>query len=173
MRGADRQTCAMFSYLSPEKLVPATHPLRAVRPLVNAALKRLSGEFDKITSRFGRGLDSTREAAACPAAPGALLGPLRAAVDGADRLQHDAPEVRRPVDGCPGLGCDGFHQNRERLLEGDIARAFLSAILVDPQVRPLLSDEHFSVVGTLIDAWASMIFASSMVSSWTLLASGA
>jgi len=54
MRGADRQTGTMFSYLSPEALVPMDHPLRAIRPLVNAALDRLSGDFDKIYSRVGR-----------------------------------------------------------------------------------------------------------------------
>ena len=54
MRGADRQTAAMFSYLSPETLVPENHPLRAIRPLVNAALERLSGDFDTIYSAFGR-----------------------------------------------------------------------------------------------------------------------
>jgi hypothetical protein len=54
------------------------------------------------------------------------------------------------------VGRDGFTKNRERLLRGDIARGFLAAILVDPQVKPLLSDEHFSVDGTMIEAWASM-----------------
>ena len=58
MRGAERQTSAMFSYLSPERLVPPTHPLRVVRPLVDAALERLSGDFNKIYSRFGRNLMS-------------------------------------------------------------------------------------------------------------------
>jgi transposase len=66
MRGADRQTAAMFTYLSPEALVPEKHPLRAIRPLVNAALERLSRDFDKIYSAFGR--DSI--------APGKLLRAL-------------------------------------------------------------------------------------------------
>lgn len=98
MRGADRQTATMFSYASPELLVPKGHPLRAIQPLVNMALEQLSGDFDKLYSAFGR--DSI------------------------------APEK--------------------------LLRALLSAILVDPQVVPLLSDEHFSVDGTLIEAWASM-----------------
>src|ERR1700739_4745547 len=54
MRGADLQTAAMFSYLSPEAFVPTTHPLRAIRPLANAALERLSPDFAKIYSAFGR-----------------------------------------------------------------------------------------------------------------------
>jgi len=156
MRGADRQTSAMFSYLSPEKLVPATHPLRVIRPLVDAALERLSGDFDKIYSRFGRN----------SVAPEKLLRALLLQAFFSVRSERQLMEqiaYNMMFRWFVGLSMDApvwdvtvFTKNRDRLLEGDIARAFLVAILVDPKVRPLLSDEHFSVDGTLIEAWASM-----------------
>jgi transposase len=156
MRGADHQTSAMFSYLSPETLVPANHPLRAIRPLVNAALERLSGEFDKIYSQFGR--DSI--------APEKLLRALLLQAFFSVRSERQLMEqitYNMMFRWFVGLSMDApvwdvtvFTKNRDRLLKGDIARAFLAAILVDPAVQPLLSDEHFSVDGTLIEAWASM-----------------
>ncbi len=156
MRGADRQTAAMFSYLSPETLVPISHPLRAIRPLVNAALERLSGEFDKMYSPFGR--DSI--------APEKLLRALLLQAFFSVRSERQLMEqitYNMMFRWFVGLSMDApvwdvtvFTKNRDRLLAGDIARAFLAAILVDPNVQPLLSDDHFSVDGTLIEAWASM-----------------
>ena len=156
MRGADRQTAAMFSYLSPETLVPENHPLRAIRPLVNAALERLSGDFDRIYSAFGR--DSI--------APEKLLRALLLQAFFSVRSERQLMEqltYNMMFRWFVGLSMDApvwdvtvFTKNRERLLRGDVARAFLAAILVDPKVEPLLSDEHFSVDGTLIEAWASM-----------------
>jgi transposase len=156
MRGADRQTAAMFSYLSPEALVPENHPLRAIRPLVNAALERLSGDFDKIYSAFGR--DSI--------APEKLLRALLLQAFFSVRSERQLMEqitynmmfrwfVGVSMD-APVWDVTVFTKNRERLLQGDIACGFLAAIMVDPKVKPLLSDEHFSVDGTLIEAWASM-----------------
>jgi transposase len=156
MRGADRQTAAMFSYLSPETLVPENHPLRAIRPLVNAALERLSGDFDRIYSAFGR--DSI--------APEKLLRALLLQAFFSVRSERQLMEqltYNMMFRWFVGLSMDApvwdvtvFTKNRERLLRGNVARAFLAAILVDPKVEPLLSDEHFSVDGTLIEAWASM-----------------
>ncbi len=156
MRGADRQSAAMFSYLSPETLVPISHPLRAIRPLVNAALERLSGEFDKMYSPFGR--DSI--------APEKLLRALLLQAFFSVRSERQLMEqitYNMMFRWFVGLSMDApvwdvtvFTKNRDRLLEGDIARAFLAAILVDPNVQPLLSDDHFSVDGTLIEAWAGM-----------------
>ena len=146
----------MFSYLSPEELVPAMHPLRVIRPLVNAALERLSDDFDKLYSRFGR--DSI--------APEKLLRALLLQAFFSVRSERQLMEqiaYNMMFRWFVGLSMDAsvwdvtvFTKNRDRLLEGDIARAFLAAILADPQVRPLLSDDHFSVDGTLIEAWASM-----------------
>jgi transposase len=146
----------MFSYLSPETLVPISHPLRAIRPLVNAALERLSGEFDKMYSPFGR--DSI--------APEKLLRALLLQAFFSVRSERQLMEqitYNMMFRWFVGLSMDApvwdvtvFTKNRDRLLEGDIARAFLAAILVDPNVQPLLSDDHFSVDGTLIEAWAGM-----------------
>jgi transposase len=156
MRGADDQTSAMFSYISPEALVPEQHPLRAIRPLVNAALERLSPDFDRIYSPFGR--DSIP--------PEKLLRALLLQAFFSIRSERQLMEqitYNMMFRWFVGLSMDApvwdvtvFTKNRERLLSGDIAKRFLAAIVVDPQVKPLLSDEHFSVDGTLIDAWASM-----------------
>jgi transposase len=156
MRGADRQTAAMFSYLSPEAFVPPNHPLRAIRPLVNAALDRLSPDFAKIYSAFGR--ESI--------APEKLLRALLLQAFFSVRSERQLMEqltYNIMFRWFVGLSMDAsvwdvtvFTKNRDRLLEGDIAHRFLAAILIDPQVKPLLSDEHFSVDGTMIEAWASI-----------------
>jgi transposase len=156
MRGADRQTAAMFSYISPEGLVPQDHPLRAIRPLVNAALQRLSGRFEQMYAPRGR--DSI--------APEKLLRALLLQALFSVRSERQLMEqitYNMMFRWFVGLSMDApvwdvtvFTKNRDRLLAGDIARGFLMAILIDPKVKPLLSDEHFSVDGTLIEAWASM-----------------
>jgi transposase len=156
MRGTDRQTNQMFSYLSPETMVPRDHPLRVIRPLANAALERLCPTFGKMYSEIGR-----------PSIPPEQL--LRALLIQAffsvrsERQLMEQLTYNMMFRWFVGLSMDApvwdvtvFTKNRERLLAGDIACGFLRAILVDPQVKPLLSDEHFSVDGTLIEAWASM-----------------
>jgi transposase len=156
MRGPDHQTAHLGGYVEPEAMVPQNHPLRAIRPLVNAALERLSAAFDQLYSPIGR-----------PSIPPEQL--LRALLLQAfftirserqliEQLTYNilfrwfvGLSIKAPV-----WDVTVFTKNRERLLEGDIAYGFLQAILTDPQVRRLLSNEHFSVDGTLIDAWASM-----------------
>jgi transposase len=156
MRGADHQTGAMFSYLSPEGFVPPRHPLRAIRPLVNAALERLSPDFSSIYSPFGR--ESI--------APEKLLRALLLQAFFSVRSERQLMEqitynimfrwfVGLSLD-APVWDVTVFTKNRDRLLEGEVAAKFLAAIVADPQVAPLLSDEHFSVDGTMIEAWASM-----------------
>jgi transposase len=156
VRGSDRQTGKLFSYASPESLVPQQHPLRAIRPLVNAALDRLSADFAAIYSDNGR-----------PSIPPEKL--LRALLLQAffsvrsERQLMEQLSYNMLFRWFVGLSMDApvwdvtvFTKNRNRLLEGDIARGFLAAVLADPKVKPLLSSEHFSVDGTLIEAWASM-----------------
>src|SRR5271156_4318892 len=156
MRGADHQTGRMFSYLSPEAMVPPDHPLRVIRPLVNAALERLSPAFGKMYSEIGR-----------PSIPPEQL--LRALLIQAffsvrsERQLMEQLTYNMMFRWFVGLSMDApvwdvtvFTKNRERLLSADIACAFLRAILADPRITPLLSEEHFSVDGTLIEAWASM-----------------
>jgi transposase len=156
MCGRDCQTGRLFSYASSESLVAQDHPLRAIRLLVNAALDRLSREFAVIYSQTGR-----------PSiAPEKLL---RALLLQALFLVRSERQLMQQITynmlfrWFIGLAMDApvwdvtvFTKNRDRLLEGDVARGFLAAILADPRVKPLLSTEHFSVDGTLIEAWASM-----------------
>jgi len=156
MRGTDQQTGQMFSYLSPETMVPQDHPLRVIRPLVNAALDRLSAQFNQMYSAIGR-----------PSIPPEQL--LRALLLQAlftvrsERQLMEQLTYNMMFRWFVGLSMDApvwdvtvFTKNRERLLAADVACAFLQAILADPKIKPLLSDDHFSVDGTLIEAWASM-----------------
>jgi transposase len=156
MRGADEQTGALFSYLSPETLIPADHPLRAIRPLVNAALAKLSPQFSALYAPGGR----------TSIAPEKLLRALLLqafyGVPSERQLMEQVTYnmlfrwfIGRSMD-APVWDVTVFTKNRERLLGGDIAVGFLLAVMEDPAVKRLLSAEHFSVDGTLIDAWASM-----------------
>jgi len=156
MRGTDRETGKLFCYASPESLVPQDHPLRAIRLLANAALERLSGDFDAIYSDIGR----------TSIAPEKLLRALLLQAFFSVRSERQLMQqitYNMLFRWFIGLAMDApvwdvtvFTKNRDRMLEGDIARGFLAAILDDPGVKPLLSSEHFSVDGTLIEAWASM-----------------
>ena len=156
MRGTDRETGKLFSYASPESLVPQDHPLRKIREMVNAALERLSPAFQAIYARDGR-----------PSiAPERLLRALLLQALFTIRSERQLMEqisYNMLFRWFVGLSMDApvwdvtvFTKNRDRLLRGDVARRFLAAILVDPRVTPLLSSEHFSVDGTLIEAWASI-----------------
>ena len=152
MRGTDEQTGALFSYLSPETMVPADHPLRVIRGIVNTALDRLSPEFARLYSPFGR----------ASIAPEKLLRALLLQAFYGVRSERQLMEqiaYNMLFRWFIGLAMDApvwdvtvFTKNRDRLLEGDIARGLLLAVLDDAQVKPLLSREHFSVDGTLIEA---------------------
>jgi transposase len=156
MRGKDRQRGHLGGYVNPEARVPQDHPLRQIRPLVDAALTRLSPLFDQLYSPIGR-----------PSIPPEhLLRALLLQAFFTIRSERQLMEqlsynllfrwfVGLPVE-AEVWDVTVFTKNRDRLLEGEVAHEFLRAVLVDPQVRPLLSDEHFSVDGTLIEAWASM-----------------
>src|SRR3712207_4723922 len=156
MRGADEHAGALFSCLSPDAMVPKDHPLRVIRPLVNAALARLWPEFERLYAPTGR----------ASIAPEKLLRALLLQAFYSVRSERQLMEqltYNMLFRWFVGLSMDApvwdvtvFTKNRERLLEGDVARGFLRAILVDPAVKRLLSSEHFSVDGTLIEAWASM-----------------
>ncbi|MCW6512756.1 IS5 family transposase [Lichenifustis flavocetrariae] len=156
MRGTDEQTGSLFSYQSPESMVPGDHPLRVIRSVVNAALERLSPEFSQLYSPYGR----------ASIAPEKLLRALLVQAFFGVRSERQLMEQVRYnmlFRWFIGLSMDApvwdvtvFTKNRDRLLEGEIARSFLLAVLADPKVKPLLSDEHFSVDGTIIEAWASM-----------------
>jgi transposase len=156
MRGSDQQSGDLFSYVDIEARVPVRHPLRAIRTIVNEGLASLDAEFDKLYASIGR--DSIP--------PERLLrGALLQAFFSirSERLLMEQLNYNLLYRWFVGLGVDDavwdhsvFSKNRDRLLEADIAGKFLAAVMDHPQVKPLLSDEHFSVDGTLIEAWASM-----------------
>jgi len=155
MRGEDRQQAHLFSYVSPERRVPADHPLRPIRVMVDAALTRLSPRFEALYSHTGR-----------PSiAPEKLLRALLLQVFYSVRseaLLMEQLDYNLLFRWFVGLNMDEevwdattFTKNRDRLLEGDIAQEFFAAITEQARERGLLSDEHFTVDGTLLEAWAS------------------
>jgi transposase len=154
MRGDDEQQAGMFSYLSPEERVPHDHPLRTIRRLVDRVLVELSADFDRLYARVGR-----------PSVPPEKL--LRALLlqvlytIRSERLLMEQLDYNLLFRWFVGLNMDDrvwdpttFSKNRERLLRGEIAQRFFAQALADAQA--LLSDEHFTVDSTLIEAWASL-----------------
>ena len=154
MRGDDAIGGKRFSYIDLETRVAAEHPLRLIRGIANAALKTLSGEFARLYSPIGRGsMPPERLLRALLLQAFYSIGSERQVVE---RIDYDLL-FRWFV----GLGIEDrvwdattFTKNRDRLLEGDIARQFLTAVLAHEKVKGL-SSEHFSVDGTLLETWAS------------------
>jgi transposase len=156
MRGSDGVAGSLFSYVDLEKRVRADHPLRVIRGIVNATLTDLSGEFDALYSPFGR--ESIPPERLLRALLLQAFYSIRSERQLVERIEFDLL-FRWFV----GLGVDDrvwdattFTKNRDRLLAGDVAMKFLVAVLAQPKVKALLSTEHFSVDGTLLEAWASM-----------------
>jgi transposase len=154
MRGDDERQGAMFSYISAEARVPMDHPLRPIREMADAALARLSPDFDALYSRVGR-----------PSiAPERLLRALLLQcfyTIRSERLLMEQLNYNMLFRWFVGLNMDDpiwnvtvFSKNRDRLLAGGIARLFLEQVVAEARERNLTSDEHFSVDGTLIEAWA-------------------
>jgi transposase len=156
MRGLDDRSEGLFSYVRLEERVPSDHPLRAIRRLADEALGSLNKRFEGLYSSMGR-----------PSIAPEML--LRATLLQAffsvrsERMLMEQIDYNLLFRWFVGLPMDAevwhptvFTHNRDRLLEADVAHEFLAALLALPQVRKLLSSEHFSVDGTLIDAWASM-----------------
>jgi transposase len=156
MRGGDVRTDGLFSYVSCEARVPKNHPLRPIRAIVDEALEVLSPEFAKLYAPIGR-----------PSIPPEKL--LRALLLQAFYSVRSERQLMEQLDynllfrWFVGLAMDApiwdvtvFTKNRERLLDGDVAARFMVAVLGQPRVKALLSDEHFSVDGSLIEAWASI-----------------
>jgi transposase len=156
MRGPDEQTSHMFSYLSPEERVRPDHPLRAIRRMTDEVLASLSPRFAKMYSDIGR-----------PSIPPEQL--LRALLVQSlytirsERLLMEEIDYSILFRWFVGLGMDEeiwspttFSKNRDRLLQGDIAAAFFDAVVGQARTVGLLSDEHFTVDGTLLEAWAGL-----------------
>ena len=155
MRGSDEQTGSLFSYVSCEARVPADHPLRGVRAIVDEALEVLSPRFETLYAKQGR-----------PSVPPEKL--LRALLLQAFYSIRSERQLMEQLDynllfrWFVGLALDApvwdastFSKNRDRLLAGDVARELLAAVVGQAERRGLTSSEHFSVDGTLIEAWAS------------------
>ncbi len=156
MGGEDRQNHTLFSYVRPDSRIPKDHPIRLIREITDVALKSLSVRFDAAYSTEGR-----------PSIPPEHL--LRALLIQAFYSVRSERQLMEQLDynllfrWFVGLSVDEpvwdpttFSKNRDRLLDGDFAAAFLDAVLNTDKVKALLSHEHFSVDGTLIQAWASM-----------------
>jgi transposase len=155
MRGSDAVGGKLFSYVDLEKRVPSAHPLRVIREVVNATLLAMSAEFDALYSPFGR--ESIPPERLLRALLLQAFYTIRSERQLVERIDFDLL-FRWFV----GLGMDdpvwdatSFTKNRDRLLGGEVASRFLAAVLAQPKVKVLLSDEHFSVDGTLLGAWAS------------------
>jgi len=156
MRGQDHQQSNMFSYLSPEHRVRKDHPLRAIRAMADRALANLSERFDAMYATTGR-----------PSIPPQKL--LRAQLIQmlysvrSERLLMEEIDYSLLYRWFVGMNLDEpvwdvtvFTKNRDRLLDGDVAREFLSEVVKQAQEQNLTSDEHFTVDGTLVEAWASL-----------------
>src|ERR1700688_5092983 len=153
MRGDDNQQEGMFSYVSPEKRVPADHPLRPIRKMVDEILKEMSPQFAKLYSEVGR-----------PSiAPERLFRSLLLQIFysvRSERMLIEQLEYNLLFRWFVGMEMDErvwdhavFSKTRERLLNEEMAEAFFQRVL--KMAQPYLSDEHFTVDGTLIEAWAS------------------
>jgi transposase len=156
MRGYDHQQADMYSYLSPEQRVRESHPLRKIRAMADEALKNMSERFDAMYAKTGR-----------PSIPPEKL--LRAQLIQmlysvrSERLLTEEIDYSMLFRWFVGMNLDEpvwdvtvFTKNRNRLLEGDVAREFLAEVVRQAESKGLTSDEHFTVDGTLIEAWASL-----------------
>ncbi|MGK7659793.1 MULTISPECIES: IS5-like element ISPha2 family transposase [Rhodobacterales] len=156
MRGTDEASVSLFSYVDLEERIPAGHPLHKIRQIVNDALTSLDAEFDALYTDFGR--PSIAPERLIRASLLQILFSIRS-----ERQLMEQMDYNLLFRWFVGLGIDDpvwvptvFSKNRDRLLTTDMSRKVMAAILAHPQVKPLLSDEHFSVDGTLVKAWASM-----------------
>jgi transposase len=155
MRGHDEHQEGMFSYISPDQRVPKDHPLRRIREMVEAALKEMSPRFAVMYSRYGR--PSIAPEKLLRALVLQMLYSVRS-----ERLMMEQLGYNLLFRWFVGLNVDEevwdvtvFTKNRERLLEGEIAEVFFEQVVRQAQQQGLLSDEHFTVDGTLIEAWAN------------------
>jgi len=146
----------VFSYISPEQRVPQDHPLRSQRAMTDEALRGLQPRFNKLHSKAGRPSIAPEKLLR------ALLPQALHSVR-SERMLMEQLDYNLLFRWFVGLNMDDtiwdvtvFTKNRERLLDGDIAEAFFQAVLQRARERSLLSDEHFTVDGTLLEAWASV-----------------
>jgi transposase len=156
MRGQDHQQSDMFSYLSPEQRVRADHPLRAIRAMADLALWSMSARFDAMYAKTGR--PSIAPEKLLRAQLIQMLYSIRS-----ERLLMEEIDYSVLFRWFVGMNLDEpvwdvtvFTKNRDRLLDGDVAREFLCEVVRQAQEKNLTSDEHFTVDGTLVEAWAGL-----------------
>jgi len=156
MRGQDHQQSNMFSYLSPEQRVRKDHPLRAIRATADQALANLSGRFNAMYATTGRPSIPPEELLRAQLIQ--MLYSVRS-----ERLLMEEIDYSLLYRWFVGMNMDEpvwdvtvFTKNRDRLLDGDVAREFLSEVVRQAQEQNLTSDEHFTVDNTLVEAWASL-----------------
>ena len=156
MRGTDETSGSLFSYVDLEERIPARHPLRKIRQVVNEALASLDAEFEALYTDFGR--PSIAPERLIRASLIQILFSIRS-----ERQLMEQMEYNLLFRWFVGLGIDDpvwvpsvFTKNRDRLLTTEMSRKVMAAVLAHREVAPLLSDDHFSVDGTLVKAWASM-----------------
>src|ERR1700747_232333 len=156
MRGTDQQQSHVFSYISPEQRVRSDHPLRPIRMMVDVILKQLSSQFSKMYAKVGR-----------PSIPPEQL--LRAQLlqmlysVRSERVLMEEMDYNILFRWFVGLNLDDpvwdatvFTKNRDRLLEAEVAKEFLGRVVAHAREQGWMSDEHFTVDGTLLEAWASL-----------------
>lgn len=156
MRGTDHQQSQMFSYLSPETRVRKDHPLRAIRTMVDEVLRTLSPQFDRMYASEGR--PSIAPEKLLRAQLLQMLYSVRS-----ERLLMEEIDYSVLFRWFVGLNMDEevwdattFTKNRDRLLEAEVAKLFLTQVVAQARAKGLTSDEHFTVDGTLLEAWASV-----------------
>ncbi len=162
MRGQQERSGSLFSYVSIEERIPTIHPLRRIRKLADQALHRLNPTFCRLYASEGRP-SVPPEQQLLASVVGVLWDPLREAAAGAAPLQPAVPLVCGPQPRRSDLASHHlwppadcvYTKNRKRLLNEDVMGKFLEKLMGAPEVKPLLSDDHFSVDGTLLQAWAS------------------
>jgi transposase len=156
MRGADEQQSQIFSYLSPEARVRKDHPLRAIRAMVDEVLSEMSRQFDAMYASVGR--PSIAPEKLLRAQLLQMLYSIRS-----ERLLMEEMDYNLLFRWFVGLNADDavwdatvFTKNRDRLLQADVAKQFLAQVVAQAGAKGLTSDEHFTVDGTLLEAWASV-----------------
>ena len=143
-------------FITPDQKVPQDHPIRSIKPIVDRALLRLSPMFNRMYSKRGR--PSIPPEHLLKASLLIALYSVRSERQFCERLEYDLLFkwfLDQNID-TPAFDAATFSKNRQRLLDHDVARQFFQAVLEEARQRQLLSEEHFTVDGTLLEAWASM-----------------
>ena len=156
MRGDKEQQVLVMVYITPDQKVPHDHPIRTLKPIVDRALQGLSPVFNRMYSKRGR--PSIPPEHLLKASLLIALYSIRSERQFCERLEYDLLFkwfLDQNID-TPAFDASTFSKNRQRLLEHDVARLFFEAVLAEARQRDLLSDDHFTVDGTLLEAWASL-----------------